>query len=47
MEAIEIFKALRDVSGEMVEALESEDVEKAGIATGKFVLLMVKLDALK
>lgn len=47
MEVIEVFKALRDVSAEVVEALESGDENKAETAIGKFFVLMLKLEALK
>lgn len=47
MEGIEVFKKLRDVCSEVVEAMETEDAEKVETALGKFMLLMVQLDALK
>jgi len=47
MEAIDIFKKLRDISGEIVEALEKEDAEKVETGMGKFMYLMMQLDALK
>lgn len=47
MEGIEVFKQLRDVCGEVVDALESNDKNKTEAALGKFMLLMVQLDALK
>ncbi|KLU64031.1 hypothetical protein DEAC_c40250 [Desulfosporosinus acididurans] len=47
MDILEMFKKLRDVSGEVVEALENGDEEKAKTAMGKFLLLMIQLDALK
>ncbi|MBC2721813.1 hypothetical protein [Desulfosporosinus sp.] len=47
MEAIDIFKKLRDVSNEMVEALEVEDSQKTEVAMGKFLVLMMQLEALK
>lgn len=47
MDVLEMFKKLRDVSGEVVEALENEDTEKTETAMGKFLLLMVQLEALK
>lgn len=47
MEPIEIFRKLRDISGEAVTALEAEDTEAAESAIGRFVFLMMQLDALK
>ena len=47
MEGIEVFRQLRDVCDEIVKAMESEDAQKTETALGKFVLLMVQLDALK
>jgi hypothetical protein len=47
MEAIDVFRKLRDISGEVVKALEEEDAEKAETAMGKFMFLMMQLDALK
>jgi hypothetical protein len=47
MEPIEVFKKLRDVSNEIVEALETEDAEKTETAIGKFMYLMVQINALK
>jgi uncharacterized MnhB-related membrane protein len=47
MDTIEIFKKMRDVCDCVVKALEAEDVEATEAALGKFMLLMVQLDALK
>jgi hypothetical protein len=47
MEAIDVFRKLRDISGEVVEALETEDAEKTEVSMGKFMFLMMQLDALK
>lgn len=47
MEVIDVFRKLRDISAEVVEALEKEDTEKAETAMGKFMFLMLQLGALK
>ncbi len=47
MEQLEFFKKLRDTSGEIVEALETEDANKLESVMGKFVILMLQADALK
>lgn len=47
MEAIDVFRKLRDVSGEVVEAIEKEDAEKAEAAMSEFMFLMMLFDALK
>jgi len=47
MDGLEVFKKIRDVCGEVVDALESEDAEKTEAALGKFMLLMMQLDCLK
>ena len=47
MEAIDIFKKIRDASDEVVKALESNDGKALEEATDKFMLLMIKLDCLK
>jgi len=47
MESIEFFKKLRDVSGAIVIAMESDDVEAIESAMGRFVILMMQADALK
>jgi hypothetical protein len=47
MEPIEMFKKLRDISDEIIKALESEDEKAAESAMGRFVMLMVQLDCLK
>ncbi len=47
MEPIDVFKKLRDTCDEVVKALESKDEEATEMALAKFMMLMVKLDALK
>lgn len=47
MESIEIFKKLRDVCDEVIKAIESNDDAAIENALGKFMLLMVQLDAIK
>lgn len=47
MEPLEMFNKLRDVSGEIVDALECGDEEKVEVAMGKFMSLMLRLDCLK
>ncbi|MED0676975.1 hypothetical protein ABEV55_12275 [Aneurinibacillus thermoaerophilus] len=47
MDHLEFFKKLRDTSGEIVTAMESEDDVQLEQAMGKFILLMLKADALK
>jgi len=47
MEPIELFKKLRDISDEIVKALESNDEEAMETAMGKFMVLMMKFDAVK
>lgn len=47
METLEIFKMLRNACDEVIGALESEDQESLETALGKFMVVMLKLDALK
>ena len=42
-----MFKKIRDVSDEVVKALESNDEEAMETAMGKFIVLMMKFDAIK
>lgn len=44
---IESFKKLRDISDEIVKALESEDEKAFESAFGRFILLLLEFDALK
>ncbi|AKL96635.1 hypothetical protein CACET_c31910 [Clostridium aceticum] len=47
MEQIEFFKKLRDTSDLVAKAIENGNTEEIENALGRFMLLMVKLDALK
>lgn len=47
MNCIEIFKKLRDACDDVIKAYESNDAAETENALGKFMLLMVQLDALK
>lgn len=47
MESIEIFKKLRDVCAEIVEAYEQENEELLETAMGKFIVLMIKAQHMK
>ena len=47
MDALEMFKKLRDGAGEVVDALEGEDNDKFETAIGKFMFLMIQFQALK
>lgn len=47
MEPIEGFKKLRDVSSDMVKAYEDEDETALEAAMGRFIMLMIQMDALK
>lgn len=47
MDQLEFFKKLRDVSNDMVVALEGEDETALATAMGAFLLLMMQADALK
>lgn len=47
MEPIEMFRQLRNACDEVIKAMESEDVELIETVIGKFMVLMMKLDALK
>ncbi len=47
MDSIEFFKKLRDVSGDIVVAMESEDATALESSMGRFVILMMQADALK
>ena len=47
MEGIEVFKKLRDVCDEVIKAMESKDETAFENALGRFMLLMLQLDALK
>jgi hypothetical protein len=45
-EALEMFKQLRDISDEIVKAIESKDEKAAETALGKFMIWAVKFNAL-
>lgn len=47
MEGIELFKKLRDACDGVIKAYESNDEAAKETALGKFVLLMLELDAIK
>lgn len=47
MEGIDVFKKLRDVCDEIVKAYESKDDTAIENGLGKFMLLMLQLDAIK
>lgn len=47
MEAIEMFRTLRDACDGVIKAMESEDAEAVETALGRFMVQMMKLDALK
>jgi hypothetical protein len=47
METLEFFKKLRDISTEIVEAMEKEDTEKLEASMGRFIFLMAQADCLK
>ncbi len=47
MEPIETFKKLRDSCDAIIKALESEDIEAIESAMGRFLMLMLELEALK
>lgn len=47
MDTKEFFIQLRDISGDIVTALDNEDVDTMETAMGKFMVLMLKMDALK
>lgn len=47
MNQLEFFKKLRDISGEIVEALETENESNLESAMGRFLVLMLQADALK
>jgi len=47
MDTLELFKKLRDISGEIIEAIEKEDAEKLESNMGRFMFLMMQADALK
>jgi len=42
-----MFKKLRDACDEIISAMESEDETATENALGKFIVLMMKFDALK
>jgi hypothetical protein len=46
-ESIEFFKKLRDVADGVVKAYEAEDEKLLEDAMGRFLLLMIQMDALK
>lgn len=47
MEGIEFFVKLRDASDDVVKAMESKDAKETENALGRFMLLMVQLNAMK
>ena len=47
MDTLELFKKLRDISGEIIEAIEKEDAEKLELSMGRFMFLMAQADAFK
>ena len=47
MDSLEVFKKLRDVSADMVDALEKQDEKATESAMGRFMILMMQLDCLK
>lgn len=47
MEGIEVFKKLRDACDEVIKSYESKDETVIATALGKFMLLMLELDAIK
>jgi hypothetical protein len=47
MDNIEMFKKLRDAADDVVKAYESNDEKEIENALGRFMLLMIQLDALK
>lgn len=47
MEGIEVFKKLKDICDEVIKAHESNDEQAMENAVGKFMLLMLRLDAIK
>ena len=47
MEGIEVFRKLRDVCDDVIKAFESNDEAAIENSLGRFMLLMVQLDAIK
>jgi len=47
MEPIEMFRQLRDACDEIIKAMENDDVEAMELVMGKFMVLMMKFDAVK
>lgn len=47
MEALEVFKRLRDTAGAVVDAFEKNDEAAMNKAMGEFLLLMCQLDCLQ
>ncbi len=47
MEDIEVFKKLRDVCDEVIKAYKQGNEKAVEDALGRFMLLMMQLDALK
>lgn len=47
METLEAFKMIRNACDEVITALENEDAKALEISLGKFMVVMLKLDALK
>ncbi|MHB8983757.1 MAG: hypothetical protein ACYC4E_00180 [Carboxydocellales bacterium] len=47
MEGIELFIKLRDACDAVVKAYESDDAEAIQNSLGRFMLLMIQLDAIK
>ncbi|MFS0591725.1 hypothetical protein AB1L05_08995 [Cytobacillus horneckiae] len=44
MEPIDMFKKLRDVSGDVVNAMESENEKEIESALGRFMFICMQLD---
>ncbi len=47
MEPVEMFKKLRDTCDDVVKAMESNNEKEIENALGRFMVLMIQLDALK
>lgn len=46
-DAVDIFMEIRDVADEVVKAYENENEEQIEKALTKFMMLMIKLEAMK
>ena len=47
MDSIELFKKLRDVSNDIVVAMESNDEKEIESSLGRFLMLAIQMEAMR